>query len=199
MSKDEDISTAANGTIHNTSFWNVNLPTSLHTEKCPTFLAYAFTNTKDRGILCTRDSDYHRQTWSQVQQFIHDNRLDLFERLPSDLRRYREYCDKLVKEYGTVMAFVMEERLKWSDLTPRGEPFAEAGKHVREIITISNTDRQSRQKTSKSSTMTGLMALTLGSSIWSFGPNSNYSLLQSVPRIQQEISRPMLESRSRTS
>ena len=108
-------------------FWNINVPLELQTDECPDYLQYAFKNDKDRNILSTPDSQYCRHSWPEVQQLIRENRLDLFERLPSDLRRYREYCQKLVKEYGTVMAFVMQERLKWQDLERKGEPFAYAG------------------------------------------------------------------------
>ena len=119
--------TTPNGKANSTAFWNVNVPPGLQTQECPDFLRYAFTNPKDRGILSTPDSEYQRHAWQQVQQLIHDNRLNLFELLPSDLRRYREYCAKVMKEYGTVMAFVMQERMKWRDLTPQGRPFTEPG------------------------------------------------------------------------
>lgn len=52
------------------------------------------------------------------------NRLDVFQRVPSDLRRYLEYMDKLKREYGSIMRFVLNERLHWTDLEPRGAPFA---------------------------------------------------------------------------
>ena len=68
-------------------------------------------------------------SWTEVRELINGNRLDLFIRKPSDLRRYREYCDKLVKEYGSVMAFVMQERLRWEDLTPAGKPFSDDGEY----------------------------------------------------------------------
>jgi hypothetical protein len=77
-------------------------------------------------MLSTLDSDYKYLSWKEVTDLINRNRIDLFIRRPSDLRTYREYCDKLVKEYGSVMAFVMQERLKWNDLTPKGEPFSDA-------------------------------------------------------------------------
>ena len=109
-------------------FWNVNLPPSQHTKECPPYLQYALDNEKDRGILSTPDELYKRQTWEEVQSFIKNNRLDLFQRVPSDLRLYRQYCAKLVEEYGSVMNFVINERLGWSDLTPSplpatGNPF----------------------------------------------------------------------------
>lgn len=125
----DSLSVANNGTSE-TKFWNVNVPPELQTKDCPDFLQYAFTNDKDRRILSTPDAQYRPQTWDQVQQFIRRNRLDLFERLPSDLRRYRKYCAKLEREYGTVMEFVMQERLRWTDLTPKREPFTEPGLYL---------------------------------------------------------------------
>lgn len=101
----------------------MNIPSSLHTPECPDYLQYALKNDKDREILNMPDAQYHRQTWPEVQQIIRDNRLDLFLRVPSDLRKYREYSAKLVREYGTVMAFVMQERLQWTDLRPKAAPF----------------------------------------------------------------------------
>ena len=124
------MSNVFDGTPEKTAFWNVNVPPSLQTTECPDFLKYAVTNDKDRRMLSTPDSEYKYQTWQQVQQMIHDNRLDLFLRAPSDLRRYRGYCDKLVRDYGSVMAFVMQERLKWEDLTPKGEPVCEPGMYA---------------------------------------------------------------------
>lgn len=107
-----------------TAFWNVNVPLEEHTKECPEFLRYALENEKDRAILSTPDALYRRQTWEDVQGFILANRLDLFQRVPSDLRLYREYCAKLVREYGSVMKFVVEERLLWEDLTCSGRPFS---------------------------------------------------------------------------
>ena len=115
---------------NSTTFWNINVPPELQTEECPEFLRYALENEKDRGILSTPDTEYHRMSWQRVQQLINDNRLDLFDRLPSDLRRYREYCAKLVQEYGSIMAFVMQERLQWQDLRPKGAPFCETGTYT---------------------------------------------------------------------
>ena len=59
---------------------------------------------------------------------IEDNRIDLLLRTPSDLRRYLEYMAGLEKEYGSVINFVIKERLRWADLTPQGEvPFSNSG------------------------------------------------------------------------
>lgn len=140
MTESEDIISQPNGSSEETPFWNVNVPPELHTEDCPDFLQYAFTNDKDRRMLLTQDKDYKFLSWEGVVDLIHHNRIDLFTRKPSDLRRYREYCDKLVKEYGSVMAFVMQERLRWEDLRPRGEPFADAGKFACDSRRIGGID-----------------------------------------------------------
>lgn len=133
MTKSEDIISLTHSSAEDTPFWNVNVPQDLQTEDCPDFLKYAFTNDKDRRMLSTRDKDYKFLSWEGVVDFIHRNRIDLFIRKPSDLRRYREYCDKLVKEHGSVMAFVMQERLRWEDLRPMGEPFAHAGEFACDV------------------------------------------------------------------
>lgn len=110
-----------------TPFWNMNIPESQYTEECPDYLQYAFENEKDRLILSTRDSDYKRQSWEEVKKTILENRIDLFDRLPSDLRRYRKYNAIQKGEYGSVMEFIMQERLKWQDQTATGEPFSSPG------------------------------------------------------------------------
>jgi hypothetical protein len=54
---------------------------------------------------------------------VETNRIDLFQRVPSDLRRYRNYIYKLQKEHGSVMNFILLHRLQWLDITPSGKPF----------------------------------------------------------------------------
>lgn len=106
------------------AFWNVNVPPPQHTRECPVYLQYALENAKDQGILSTPDALYRRQSWEDVCSFVKNNRLDLFQRVPSELRLYREYCHQLVERYGSVMEFVMKERLGWTNLTPSGPPFS---------------------------------------------------------------------------
>ena len=70
------------------------------------------------------DAEYKILTWSEVQQIIADNRLDLFQRVPSDLRRYLEYNHGLKEEYGSVMEFVLKKRLRWTEpVGAEGRPF----------------------------------------------------------------------------
>ena len=62
------------------------------------------------------------------------NRIDQFQRVPSDLRRYLEFNAKLKQEYGSVMIFVLWERLKWEDMRPVSSiPFESEGK-VNDIL-----------------------------------------------------------------
>lgn len=60
------------------------------------------------------------------------NRIDRFQRLPSDLRKYLEYTSHIKTQYGSVMRFVVKERLHWGDgdiedLKPKGRPFEFGG------------------------------------------------------------------------
>lgn len=103
-------------------YWNVNVPISQHTAECPDFLKTL--NQKDLGIISTPDAEYHVLSWPEVQKFIADNRLDLFQRVPSELRRYLEYVWNLKLKYGSVMEFVLSERLKWEvPLKAEAPPF----------------------------------------------------------------------------
>lgn len=104
------------------AFWNVNVPRSEWTDECPDFLQYAFKDRKDRAVLFTPDAEYERQSWTEVQHLVQSNRLDLFKRVPSQLRLYREYCQKLIREYDSIMNFVLKERLHWKELDFSASP-----------------------------------------------------------------------------
>lgn len=106
-------SSLQNNNNNNPFWWNTNLPPSQHTPTCPPYLEYAFHNLKDRTILSTPDALYTPQTWPEVQSLIRENRLDLFQRVPSELRLYREFCADVGERYGSVREFVVRERLGW--------------------------------------------------------------------------------------
>lgn len=105
-------------------YWNLNIPPEQHTAECPSFLRNL--NPKDYGIISTPDASFQRTSWSDVRSLIAKNAIDRFQRVPSDLRRYMSYNMHLRHTYGSVMAFVLSERLGWGDdtLAPRGTPFA---------------------------------------------------------------------------
>ncbi|KAL9122658.1 MAG: hypothetical protein Q9187_000780 [Circinaria calcarea] len=67
------------------------------------------------------------------------NRIDLFHRVPSDLRRYMDYNAKLKREYGSVMDFVVKERLQWTDLRPKGPtPFSDPDWSIEDVKILYN-------------------------------------------------------------
>jgi hypothetical protein len=114
-------------------YWQVNVPEDARTEECPEFLRNL--SPKDLGIIGTPDDQYRVMTWPEVQQIIVDNRLDLFQRVPSELRRYLAYNWKLKQDYGSIMNFVFSERLHWQvPLVARGRPF----EHEEDIKTLCN-------------------------------------------------------------
>ncbi|OQD87079.1 hypothetical protein PENANT_c006G10111 [Penicillium antarcticum] len=107
-------------------FWLVNLPRSRWTTECPAFLR----DQPPKNIIClsTPDDHYTRQNWGEVKEIIRTNRIDRFQRVPSDLRKYLEYTAQIKAEYSSVMRFVVKERLHWGDgstedLKSRGKPF----------------------------------------------------------------------------
>lgn len=102
-------------------FWLVNVPRDQWPAECPDFLRDV--GEKDRMIIGTPDSDYKRLSWQEVQEIIRLNRVDLFRRVPSDLRKYRQYTHELIKEHGSILNFIVKERLHWPDLKQRGAPF----------------------------------------------------------------------------
>ena len=65
------------------------------------------------------------------------NRIDRFQRLPTDLRKYLEYTSQIKARYGSVMRFVVKERLRWGggddldELKPKGRPFEYDGSFIR--------------------------------------------------------------------
>lgn len=78
-----------------------------------------------KGIWC------RCQCQVKVRLIISDvgtNRIDLFQRVPSDLRKYLEYKERIIASHGSILRFIIKERLRWGegaveDLKPKGRPF----------------------------------------------------------------------------
>lgn len=106
-------------------YWLVNVAREEWPEACPEFLLNM--NERDRAVLSTRDVDYKKHTWDEVVELAKINRPDLYHRVPSDLRNYLAYNWKLKLQYGSVMDFILQERLHWTaPVRPRGSlPFAD--------------------------------------------------------------------------
>lgn len=64
-----------------------------------------------------------------LRNTLETNRIDRFQRLPTDLRKYLAYTWQIKVRYGSVMRFVVKERLRWGDgedltkLKAKGRPF----------------------------------------------------------------------------
>ena len=104
-----------------TLWWNLSLPAHAQTPTCPSYLLYATHHPKELKNLSTPDALFTRQTWPQVRSLIAANRLDQFTRVPSELREYRKWTEGVVREYGSMMRFILEERLGWKGEIGTGE------------------------------------------------------------------------------
>ncbi|EAW11381.1 GIG1 family protein [Aspergillus clavatus NRRL 1] len=107
-------------------YWLVNVPRTQWPADCPAFLQDL--PAKSIAILSTPDEQYKRQDWETVKEIVRTNRIDRFQRLPSDLRKYLEFKAHVVAKYGSIMRFVVKKRLRWGegyaeDLKPKGRPF----------------------------------------------------------------------------
>ncbi|TAQ88015.1 hypothetical protein B7494_g3661 [Chlorociboria aeruginascens] len=103
-------------------YWQVNVSVAQRTPECPEYLQNQ--SAKNISILSTPDSSYHIATWPETQRYVADNRLDLFQRIPSQLRLYLAFIWKLEQEHRSVMQFILEKRLGWSEpVESEGMPF----------------------------------------------------------------------------
>lgn len=104
-------------------FWQVNVPPQDREEGCPEYLRNL--SRKDIDIISTRDEDYHVQTWEEVVDIVRTNRLHDFQRWPTELRRYREFVWRLARDHGSVMEYMLKERIHWTQpIVPRSRrPF----------------------------------------------------------------------------
>ncbi|KAF7958484.1 hypothetical protein EAE96_002027 [Botrytis aclada] len=94
-------------------YWQTNLPPSSHTPHCPPALQSL--SQKDILILRTPDSAFHPLTWATVRAIIRTNQLSLFQRRPSQLRKYLEYCYCIKQRYGSMMRYMLNEKLQWDE------------------------------------------------------------------------------------
>ncbi|KAJ5130374.1 uncharacterized protein N7515_006413 [Penicillium bovifimosum] len=113
-------------TTESLPYWLVNIPRSQWTAECPSFLRDQ--SPKNVRGLSTPDHHYTRQDWELVKEIVRTNRIDRFQRVPSELRKYLEYMAHIKAEYGSVLRFMVKERLGWDDgngkaVKPRGGPF----------------------------------------------------------------------------
>lgn len=122
ISADTGASAPLNASSDPIPYWHVNVPESQREAECPKYLRNLCA--KDLAIVATPDSHYHILTWDETREVVRQNKLHTFQRVPSELRRYKAYTANLVKTYGSVANFIFGERLKWEPpVKPRGGPF----------------------------------------------------------------------------
>ncbi|QUC17910.1 uncharacterized protein UV8b_02151 [Ustilaginoidea virens] len=110
------------GSVDVLPFWQVNCSPQDRTLDCPPFLRGL--SEKDQRIIGTPDAAFRVLTWEEVGTIVRENRLEMFQRIPSQLRRYRAFTYRLAEHYGSVASFVLQVRLGWeSPVKARGAPF----------------------------------------------------------------------------
>lgn len=113
-------------------YWQVNVPPHLREPLCPDFLLNC--DAKDEAILSTPDTAYQRISWPKAKEIALASRMDLFARVPSELRAYKKFMLEVKQRHGSIMNFILRERLKWEiegaegRLVAKGKPFEEPSK-----------------------------------------------------------------------
>ncbi|PGH08691.1 hypothetical protein AJ80_07812 [Polytolypa hystricis UAMH7299] len=105
-------------------YWLVNIPRDQWPSTCPEYLLNLPQKTIE--VLSRRDEEYKRHSWEEAKKLVDSNQIHLFQRFPSEFRKYLEYTAKIKSTYGSVLKFVVSERLGWGedDLKPTGaRPF----------------------------------------------------------------------------
>ncbi|THC91536.1 hypothetical protein EYZ11_008999 [Aspergillus tanneri] len=67
----------------------------------------------DRMLLRQTDEEYEPHSWDELKWIIAENRLELFKRLPSHLRRYIKWSTSVKDQYGSILNYICQERLRW--------------------------------------------------------------------------------------
>ncbi|KAF1815093.1 hypothetical protein P152DRAFT_371879, partial [Eremomyces bilateralis CBS 781.70] len=67
----------------------------------------------DQKILSQTDEEYQPLSWDEVKRIAAENRLELFTRTPSQLRRYLTWSRRIRIEYGGMLNYICTERLQW--------------------------------------------------------------------------------------
>ncbi len=74
---------------------------------------------KDHEILSLPPESFEPHTWSSLRDLIASNDLASLRRHPSDLRRYIRWTAATKAAYGSITAYICQERLHWEPLPPK--------------------------------------------------------------------------------
>ncbi|KAL2064327.1 hypothetical protein VTL71DRAFT_4821 [Oculimacula yallundae] len=68
----------------------------------------------DRWVLSLTDEEFHLHDWDELKEIIATNKLETLKRKPSDLRRYIAWTSATKAQYGTMSAYILQNRLPQS-------------------------------------------------------------------------------------
>lgn len=102
-------------------YWLLNVPESQWPSQCPAFLADI--SPRNLEIINVPSDDFQLLSWPEVQETIKANRIEEFRRAPLDHRNYLCYMARLKQEHGSVMDYVRDHRVKWTDFEAKGKAF----------------------------------------------------------------------------
>ncbi|KAJ5835421.1 hypothetical protein N7447_001447 [Penicillium robsamsonii] len=67
----------------------------------------------DHKLLAMTDEEFVHHDWEELKSIIARNDLGVLKRKPSDLRRYLAWTQETKAQYGTIMNYICQQRLKW--------------------------------------------------------------------------------------
>ena len=107
----------------------------------------------DQSQLQLTDDQFKAFKWDEVRRLIEKNELMRLRRWPSDLKVYFKWKQITLQKYASIEAFVIKERLRWSeDRTPADpKPYHDPRKNIFSLLLHTLTNLKA---TTKSSTMT---------------------------------------------
>jgi hypothetical protein len=66
--------------------------------------------------LSLKDSDFTPHSWSNLHLLISTNQLEELKRWPSSLKAYLAWTAHVKEKYGSVMAYLLDQRLSWEPI-----------------------------------------------------------------------------------
>jgi hypothetical protein len=88
----------------------------------PTALPFALDNPPfpltptDHHLLSLTDGDFTPHSWPELQHLISTNQLEKLTRWPSSLKAYLAWTAHVKEKYGSVTAYLLQQRLFWEPL-----------------------------------------------------------------------------------
>ncbi|CZT07264.1 hypothetical protein WAI453_012970 [Rhynchosporium graminicola] len=78
----------------------------------------------DRWVLSQTDEEFHLHDWDELKEIIATNKLETLKRKPSALRKYISWTSATKAEYGSMSAYILQNRLPSSWGQPPFSPIS---------------------------------------------------------------------------